>query len=205
MADDPSPRRGRPRDERIDASVLDAALSELATKGYAGFSLAAVAEAAGTTRPAVYRRWNDKDGLIVDAVARLAATAAPEVTGDHFGDLVAELENFRHCIRAAGALPLAGLMLGDEVEAPVRATYVDRVVAPRRRRVRAILDRAVAAGALPDDADLAVAVTFGTGSWYAYGVAGREAPRDWPRRTAALIWRACGGTPPARQGTRGTK
>lgn len=196
MVDPRSARSGRPRDEAIDSYVLDATLGELSTKGYNGFSLAAVAEAAGTTRPAIYRRWNCKDALIVDAVARLAETEAPETTGVHFTDLVAELEDFRHCIGAVGALPLAGVMLGDAVDPDVRAAYVERVVAPRRSRIRAILDSAVAGGELDNDADLEVATTFLTGSWYSYRVADRDAPVDWPRRVATLIWRSCGGTPP---------
>ncbi|MBK6885341.1 MAG: TetR/AcrR family transcriptional regulator [Tetrasphaera sp.] len=192
----PSPAvAGRPRDTTIDACVLDAALSELGTKGYAAFSLAAVAEAAGTTRPAVYRRWKDKSALVVDAVARLAEAEAPPVTGRPQDDLVAELENFAHCIRAAGALPLAGLMLSDAVEPAVRAAYLERIVGPRRARLRGILLSAVEAGELAADADLEIAGSFFTGSWYALNVAGRPAPRDWAPRVAALVWAACGGVP----------
>ncbi|MBM7502963.1 TetR/AcrR family transcriptional regulator [Agromyces aurantiacus] len=187
---------GRPRDAAIDAEVLDAALAELAAKGFAGFSIASVAAAAGTTRPAVYRRWRDKTALVVDAVARLAEVDPPSVTGDAFDDLVAELAHFRHCIGEAAALPLAGLMLGDDVEPAVRAQYLERIVAPRRARLRAILRAAVDSGALDADADLAVAGTFLTGSWYSMALAGIAPPDDWPERVARLVWRACGGRPP---------
>lgn len=183
--------RGRPRDASIDDDVVDAALRELATGGYAGFSMSAVAEAAGTTRPALYRRWPDKQALIVAAVARLAETAPPPVTGEPFDDLVAELENFRHCIRAAGSLPLAGLMLGSEMDPDVRAAYLEQIVAPRRARIRALLREGIARGELDAAADLEVAGTFLTGSWYAFHVAGRRPPRDWAVRTAALVWAAC--------------
>lgn len=192
------PPRGRPRDHSIDEGVLEAALAELASRGYAGFSLAAVAEAAGTTRPAIYRRWKDKAALVVDAVARLAESDAPPVSGDHFADLVAELEHFRRCISEAGSLPLAGLMLTEDLEPTVRQTYLDRVVAPRRSRIRRILTAAIDQGLLSGDADLDIATTFLTGSWYALRIAGRPVPTDWAARTAALVWTACGGTPPAR-------
>lgn len=195
MTAPPPPARGRPRDRAIAEAVLEAALAELGAKGYAGFSISAVAEAAGTTRPAVYRRWPDKDALIVDAVAHLADTEPPAVTGTPFGDLVAELENFRHCITAAGALPVAGLMLTDGLDPEVRRTYLDRIVAPRRGRIRAILEQALADGDLAADADLDLATTMLTGSWYALGVAGRRPPADWARRVTTLVWRACGGRP----------
>jgi hypothetical protein len=42
-----------------------------------------------------------------------------------------------------------------------------------------------------------LAVATCTGNLYALQLAGAPVPRDWPRRTAALVWRACGGTPPA--------
>lgn len=191
----PAAATGRPRDAAIDADVLDAALAELGAKGLAAFSLAAVAEAAGTTRPAIYRRWKGKTDLVIDAVAKLAATDPPAPTGEPRADLVLELADFAHCIQAAGALPLAGLMLSDEVDPEVRAAYLERIVAPRRARLRAILAAGVAAGELDADADLEVAGSFLTGSWYAFHVAARPVPRDWPQRVADLVWAACARRP----------
>lgn len=190
------PCTGRPRDAAIDAAVLDATLAQLARDGFAGLSIASVAAAAGTTRPAVYRRWKDKTALVVDAIAHLAQVEPPEVTGEPFVDLVAELEHFRHCITGASSLPVVGLMLGDGLEAPVREQYAAHVVAPRRARLRAILTSAVARGELPETADLLVAGSFLTGSWYALAVSETPPPSDWARRVASLVWRGCGGTVP---------
>jgi AcrR family transcriptional regulator len=184
---------GRPRDAAIDEAVLDEALRQLARDGFAGLSLASVAAAAGTSRPAIYRRWPDKEALVVDAIARLAQVDPPRPTGAPFTDLVAELEHFRHCITLAASLPVAGLMLGDGVDPGVRSRYRESVVAPRRARIGACLRAAVASGELDPGADLQIASTFLTGSWYAMALSGVAPPRDWPRRTATLVWRACGG------------
>jgi AcrR family transcriptional regulator len=192
-----SPAVGRPRDAAIDELVLDETLRQLARDGFAGLSLAAVAAGAGTSRPAIYRRWPNKEALVVDAIARLAQVEAPQRAGEPFLDLVAELEHFRHCITMAASLPVAGLMLGDGVDAEVRAHYRSAIVAPRRTRIRACLQAAVERGELDPDADLQVAATFLTGSWYAMALAGASPPRDWAKRTARLVWRACGGTPSA--------
>lgn len=191
MSEHTSPTRGRPRDAAIASCVLDATLSELACKGYSAFSLTAVAEAAGTTRPALYRRWKSKAALVVDAVARLAEAEDPAVTGDPYTDLVAELESFAHCINEPGALPLAGLMLGDEMDEAVRSAYLERIVAPRRTRIRAIVKAGIAAGELREDADLDIAGSFMTGSWYSFRIAGRKTPPDWAKRVASMIWQAC--------------
>jgi AcrR family transcriptional regulator len=189
---------GRPRDAAIDDAVLGETLRQLASDGFAALSLASVAAGAGTSRPAIYRRWPDKESLVVDAVARLAQVDPPEVTGEPFDDLVAELEHFRHCITMAASLPVAGLMLGDGVNERVRSRYRDAIVAPRRTRIRACLDAAVEQGQLDAGADLLVASSFLTGSWYALSLAGTAPPADWAMRVASLVWRSCGGEVPSR-------
>lgn len=188
---------GRPRDAAIDDAVLAETLRQLATDGFTALSLASVAAAAGTSRPAIYRRWPDKESLVVDAIARLAQIDPPEVTGEPFADLVAELEHFRHCITMAGSLPVAGLMLGDGVHPRVRDRYREAIVAPRRQRIRACLDAAVERRLLGADADLTIASSFLTGSWYALALSGTTPPADWARRVAALVWRSCDGEVPA--------
>lgn len=194
-ADRADPRPGRPRDTSIDVAVLAAAQRHLAAGGLAGLSVAAVAQEAGTTRPAVYRRWPTRLDLAVAAVAAMAEVDPPPITGDPFTDLVAELDHFRHCISEANALPLAGVIL-QGADPLLAATYRERLVRPRRARLRDSLDRAVAAGLLAADADLDVAGSLFTGSFYAFALGGRPVPPDWAYRVARLVWRACGGAPP---------
>jgi AcrR family transcriptional regulator len=189
-------RLGRPRDASIDAAVLATARRQMANAGLAGLSIAAVADEAGTTRPTIYRRWPTKLELAVAAVADLAEVAPPEPTEDPFADLVAELEHFRHCITDAAALALAGVMLQDGVDPTFRSAYRAHLVRPRRARLRACLQRGIETGVLDAQADLAVAGSLMTGSWYALAIGGAPVPDDWASRVAALVWRACGGTPP---------
>lgn len=49
------------------------------------------------------------------------------------------------------------------------------------------------AGDLDPNADLTIAGTFLTGSWYALALAGSDPPDGWARRVVTLVWRACGG------------
>lgn len=160
-------------------------------------SVAAVAEEAGTTRQALYRRWPGKAELSVAAMAAVAEERAQPESADPFADLVAELRDFQRGVSQPGRLSLVGTMLQDSVEPDVRARYQARVIAPRRARLRAIFERAQRLGLIDADADLGVAVTLCTGSWYARALAGDSAPRGWPQRTAALVWRAVGGSLPA--------
>ena len=176
--------------------MLETAARHLAAHGYEAMSVAAVAEEAGTTRQALYRRWAGKPELAAAAMAAYADHATDTPTADPFADLVAELTDFQRGVSRPGRLSLVGTMLQDSVEADVRARYQAQVIAPRRRRLRHILERAQRLDLIDTDADLEVAVTMCTGSWYARALAGAAPPRNWPQRTATLVWRAVGGIPP---------
>ena len=183
--------RGRPRDSEIDEAVLAAARDHLASHGFAGMSLGAIAREAGTTRQALYRRWPTKQALAESAIAAIADDSPPPTpVSDPFADLIAELEDFRAGIGRPGRLSLVGAMLQASNDPDVVLRYRSRIIAPRRARLRAILQRGIAAGLLDRGADLAVAVTMLTGSWYARCLAGDAEPDDWPKRTAELVWRA---------------
>ena len=91
-------RPGRPRDELIDAHLLEVTRRHLAEYGYAAMSLVAIAEEAGTTRPTIYRRWPTKADLAAAAVAALADASTPPVSDDPYADLCAELTSFRRGI-----------------------------------------------------------------------------------------------------------
>lgn len=78
---------GRPRDPRIDAAVLDATVELLAETGYPGLLVSAIARRAGTSKPAIYRRWPSKAHLVHEAVFPItAATDIPD-TGSLRRDL----------------------------------------------------------------------------------------------------------------------
>lgn len=189
--------RGRARDPEIDARVLAAASRHLAAHGYEAMSLTAVAQDAHTTRQALYRRWPTKAILAAAAAVHTAEDVGPDgPIRDPLVDLTDELVNFQRGVSRAGRLSLVGTMLQDSTAPDLRHRYRARVVAPRRDRIDAILRRAQEQGLIDPDADIEVAVTLCTGSWYARALAEDSPPPDWPARTAALVWRAVGGVLP---------
>jgi len=195
-------RPGRVRDPEIDQRVLAAARRQLAQSGYEAMSLAAVAEEAGTTRQALYRRWRDKADLAAAVVLELADVASTAATSEPFADLVRELTDFQRGVSHKGRLSLVGTMLQDTTDPDVRRRYQARIIAPRRKRLREILQRGIDQGLLDPDGDVDVALTMCTGSWYGRALAGAPVPRNWPYRSASLVWRALGGEPPDRSPAR---
>ncbi len=188
---------GRPRDPEIDAAVIAVAQRHLSAFGYDAMSVAAVAEEAGTTRQALYRRWPSKADLATAAIAGLSRASERPDTDDPYADLVTELDAFRAGVLRPNGLALVGSMLQEATQAELRELYRQRIVGPRRARLRHILGRAVAAGLADPDADLDYAVAACTGVCYALHLAGQPIPPAWARRTAALVWRSIGGAPPA--------
>jgi AcrR family transcriptional regulator len=78
---------GRPRDPRIDSAVLRATVELLGETGYAELSVDAIARRAGTSKPAIYRRWPSKAHLVHEAVFPISgATELPD-TGSLAGDV----------------------------------------------------------------------------------------------------------------------
>lgn len=78
---------GRPRDPRIDAAVLRATVELLAETGYPGLLVSAIAQRAGTSKPAIYRRWPSKAHLVHEAVFPLSAATEIPDTGALRSDL----------------------------------------------------------------------------------------------------------------------
>ena len=78
---------GRPRDPRIDNSVLRATVELLGTSGYGDLSVDAIAKRAGTSKPAIYRRWPSKAHLVHEAVFPISQSTELPDTGSLSGDV----------------------------------------------------------------------------------------------------------------------
>ena len=62
------------RGAKVRAAVLAATLVELAESGYAALSVDDVARRAGVHKTTVYRRWQTRENLVVDALAAQMAS-----------------------------------------------------------------------------------------------------------------------------------
>jgi AcrR family transcriptional regulator len=67
-------KRGRPRREGADATILAAARELLDDAGYAAFNVDIVAERTGIAKTTIYRRWPTKGALVAAAIDTSPAT-----------------------------------------------------------------------------------------------------------------------------------
>lgn len=180
---------GRPRDERIDAAILESTLAILADRGYGALSIAAVAQAAGVGKPAIYRRYDSKAELVVAAIDVLASAPEPALPDDTPGALTELLAATAQVIGTPGGLAIMGSLLAAGThDAELITAFRERVVRPRHLVVDAVLTRAIERGELREGVDLEALDAMLFGSILARATLGERLDRAWVERIVATAW-----------------
>jgi AcrR family transcriptional regulator len=153
--------RGRPRDPATDAAILRAA-SELFTEGgIEDATIERIAKRACVARTTIYRRWSNREELLVEAIEhtrpaflRLGGGLENVLPEDlaTFGlkagiDLLTRSRFRRAAVRLIAALPNHPRLF---------RSFRQHQLLPRRAVIRSVLERARAGGALPVNSDLEI-------------------------------------------------
>jgi AcrR family transcriptional regulator len=158
------PRRpGRPRSEAAERAILDAVL-ELLGQGvpYRSLSMEQVASRAGVGKATVYRRWQNKEALVVDAVTTLwTECPAPDLTDgqstrDRLVEYLVNMADLMHSDRAG--LVFASVMATGMTNPELVHRYQQVAIEPRREQLRAVLRHGMAHGELRADLDVELTV-----------------------------------------------
>jgi AcrR family transcriptional regulator len=182
---------GRRRSSELDEKILEATRDLMAKQGYQGLSISAVAAAAGTTRPTVYLRFSTKEDLATQAIAGMHVDEPLRESADLRADLIAEVRHFGASLSRPHGMSFVGTVLAEEQQHPgLLERFRERLLRPRRRHVRAQLERGQRMRALRADLDLDVVTTMLLGSVYAHYLAGSRIPENWADRVVDTIWPA---------------
>jgi AcrR family transcriptional regulator len=139
------PTRRRRRGPQLEAALLDAAWEELAEVGYARLTMESVAARAQTGIAVLYRRWANKDELVLAAIENYGRVHPVELpdTGTLRGDLIAVLTSFSKAragfIAIAATSAFSGL-LADTGLTPVQVR--EKLIGEQPSRRDAIYERA---------------------------------------------------------------
>ncbi len=149
------PKGGRPRSIRSQQAILDATLVLLATEGFAGMSIESVAVQAGAGKKTIYRWWDSKEDLVIDAIRTLQETQNPVIaTGSLRDDLTAI---FRNTFQAWSGVQARGLvlrLLGEITTHPrIYQALYDQVLSPRLQQFTQVIQLAQVQGELRLDID----------------------------------------------------
>lgn len=144
------PRRAPGRGKKVRDAVLAATRRELRETGYAGLSVENVARRAGVHKTTVYRRWTDRESLIVDAVSEEIGEDIPiPDTGAFEADLRALARAFVRWASSDPGRAILATLLSDAVRIPEIAEVRRRIFEVRLQRARPVVERAIERGEVP--------------------------------------------------------
>jgi AcrR family transcriptional regulator len=145
----------RPRVEgERELEILDATLEVLADVGYDRLTMDAVAARAKASKATLYRRWNDKASLVVDALLVVKHTAEIPDTGTLRGDLIASFCGLGGLTDEQGVATFASVLTAISRDQEFATAFRRDVLGPKIAASNLIFERARDRGELHDDADL---------------------------------------------------
>jgi len=147
--------RGRPRDPKSHQAILAATLELLNEVGYPRLTMEGVAKRAGVGKSTIYRWWDSRLDLLLEAAAPHIAIGVVPDTGSTRGDLMAALDQViaTYADRVAGHVIFA-VIAGLEDDPRLRAIFRDTAVLPWRASLAEAIERGKARGDFPSSLDV---------------------------------------------------
>ncbi|WP_197538611.1 MULTISPECIES: TetR/AcrR family transcriptional regulator [Mycobacterium] len=143
----------RRRGPALEEALLDAAWTELTERGYDELTIDGVAVRAGTSRAVLYRRWPNKQELVLAAVAHEVAkdvVVAPD-TGSLRGDAIALLRQANK-VRVGLVVPLLTRLGGFYQQTGSSLADLETLVRGRRdAALDQVIQRAIDRGEIEPD------------------------------------------------------
>ena len=149
--------RQRPRVEGgREEEILDATIAVVAELGYDRLTMDAVATAAKASKATLYRRWQTKAELVVDAISRAKGCPMPEEvdTGSLRGDLISMACGDGGFTDELPMSVIAGLLTAMHRDPELQKAFKERFLAPRLAITNGVYERAVRRGEIAADVDI---------------------------------------------------
>ena len=152
-------RPGRPRSDQAEEAILDAVFalfSEGAT--YDALSMEMIAAEAKVGKATIYRRWPNKEALVIDAICRRLHPENEKIVppGDSVReDLIFLLEKMRRHLQEESSGSAYNVLTNvSKSNANLYRRYHEVVIEPRRDLYRQVLRRGIGTGELRADLDV---------------------------------------------------
>lgn len=165
-----------PRVAKSKAAVLAATAEIVASHGMGGATVDAISARSGVAKTTIYRHWPDRTALLLDAVLAMAPPCEDPGGDDLRADLVGLLHSLVDALYDSpygGALPS---IIDHADRDPEVARLLTGFGRERRRAAYTVLRRAVAAGELPADTDVALVHSLLVGPIFYLRLATRTKP-----------------------------
>ena len=145
----------RPRVEGDrEQEILDATLQVLGDMGYDRLTMDAVATRAKASKATLYRRWNGKVSLVIDAL--LSAKSTPEApdTGSLRGDLLESFCGQGGLTDERSVATFASVITAISRDREFAAAFRQDIIGPKTALSRSIFERARERGEIPASVDI---------------------------------------------------
>lgn len=188
------PVRGRPMDQKVHDAILSATMKLLETQSVGDLTIKGIADAAGVTRPAIYRRWSTPTEIALDAFLETADREIPFEDGDDLVEALTEhilaMTRFMRSQRGRVVTELLGAAQSDP---ELLALFRERFLEQRRKLGRVLFQDGIDRGAFDADIDIDLAIDLYAGPIYHRALAGHETLTDaFAERLADYVLRAIG-------------
>ncbi|GAA0479306.1 TetR/AcrR family transcriptional regulator [Actinoplanes hulinensis] len=145
---------GRPRSAQADETILDAVLALLGEgQSAAAVSIEAVAARAGVGKATIYRRWPNKEALLIDAV-RAMKGPLPELAGRSVREDLIALVQANRTARAQRHSKVTACLMPELIRDDELSRMYRDFIEPRREVTRQVLRRGIETGELRPDLDV---------------------------------------------------
>ena len=145
----------RPRvDGDREQQIFHATLTVLAEMGYDNMTLDAVATTAHASKATLYRRWNGKLPLVIDALKSMKASPSVPDTGNLRDDLLATYCSAGGVTDHASVDTFASVLTAVTRDPDFAEVFRAEIVEPKMVAARAIYRRAQERGEISADADI---------------------------------------------------
>ena len=145
----------RPRVEgEREEQILEATLDVLGDVGYDRLTMDAVAARAHASKATLYRRWNGKVSLVIDAIACLKSSPATPDTGSLRGDLIASFCGLGGLTDQRSVQSFSSVLTAVTRDPEFAAAFRRDVLGPKQEASRQIFVRARERGEIGPDVDL---------------------------------------------------
>lgn len=152
----------RRRGDELDTAIHGAVMDLLTAHGPTAVTMEAVATAARTSKPVLYRRWADGRELLRDTLLRTAKAAIPhEDTGSYRTDMLAVLRGWAALFAGPQGATMQAAVAAMAGDAALATAFRTDVIGWRKEEMSALLARGIARGDVRADVPVHIARELG--------------------------------------------
>jgi AcrR family transcriptional regulator len=158
---------GRPRSETSKNAILNATIHLLEQADYASLTIEGIAANAGVSKATIYRWWNNKTALVLDAFLMVIEPVA------QFPETATVREKFLHQLQVLSNVfnsrlgrTMLSIITENEPESEIVKSFQQLYISPRREYAKSILEKSVALGEINSVIDLDIVLDMLYGPVY---------------------------------------